>query len=497
MEPVVLYLLIPCLGTLLVLAESIRRRGETPWMRRAGKSSVGVLGLLFGVLGLLGIAGIVAAIMQSPGRHQPLLVVGTVVLSGCLLVTLVLLSARSAIRVGFSAEPDETVSSQAQASRRSGELQLTAWCLVLVPLLQLGFMGLFFMLPLLLGGVVQWTARRSRESHFLWTLALAVENDLPLDDEVEAFAVPLWRRHRRKYQELAGRLRDGRSLIDGLELGGVLSATIVAELRAAQAAGTLPQALRAVAARQTGSLLTNRFNASIAITSVYVWSILTTVFAVVTFLMYWIVPKFKAIFNDFGVELPAWTAQMMVFSDWFIDYFYLSMPLLSVPILTAIAATVVGVVGWGNLNFPLLMRWFPRWDAPGLLRGLAYAVYSGRPLSDTLEEMAEHQRRSDVTERLLRMRQSLDLGQPLPSVLAQEGYVRPVEAEALAASAKAGNLHWAMRTLAESMERTGWHRTQFWLEFLKPAAVLLVGCVVAFFVIAFFLPLVKLINELS
>jgi len=496
MEPFILYLLIPCLGTLVVLAEFLRQRGETPWVRRTSKLSVGVLGILLGVIGLLGVASILLYLMNE-AEFDSLIIFGTIVLSACLLVGLVLMTARNAVRVGFAKEPDESVSSLAKASHDSGELRLTAWCLVLVPFLQLGFMGLIIMLPLLLGGVVAWTSRRSRESHFLWTLALAVENDLPLDDEVEAFAIPLWRKHRKKYVDLAGRLRDGRSLIDGLELGGVLPATIVAELRAAQAAGTLPQALRAVAARQTGSLLTNRFNSSIAITAVYVWSILTTVFAVVSFIMYYIIPKYKAIFEDFGVELPAWTVQSIRLSDWLISYFYLSMPLLSLPIIAGIVATLVGVVGWGNLNYPLMMRWFPRWDAPGLLRGLAYAVHSQRPLSETLEEMAEHQRRSDVTERLQRMQQSLDLGQPLSTVLTQEGYVRPIEADALAAAARAGNLHWALRTLAESMERTGWHRTQFWLEFLKPAAVLMVGCVVAFFVIAFFLPLVKLINQLS
>ncbi|MEZ6146512.1 MAG: type II secretion system F family protein [Planctomycetaceae bacterium] len=407
------------------------------------------------------------------------------------------MTARNAVRVGLGDDPDESITAQAKASNDSSELRLTAWCLVLVPILQLGFVGPFYLFPLIWGGVAIWTGRRSRESHFLWTLALAVENDLPLDEEVEAFAIPLWRKKRKKYFDLAGRLRDGRSLIDALELGGVLPANIVAELRAAQAAGVLPQALRAIAARQTSSLLSNRFNGSIAMTAVYVWSVLTIVFLVVGFIMYWIVPKFKEIFNDFGVELPAWTVQAVTLSDWFVSYFYLSMPLLSLPIFASIAATIVGVSGWGNLNYPLLMRWFPRWDAPGLLRGLAYAVHASRPLTDTLEEMAEHQQRRDMTERLLRMRQMIELGQPLSSALAQEGYVRPIEANALAAAEEAGNLPWALRTLAESMERTGWHRTQFWLEFLKPAAVLTVGCVVAFFVIAFFLPLVKLINELT
>lgn len=497
MAPVLLYLLLPMLGLLLLAAESLRRYGERPWIRRISKRAVGGLGLTIGGLAVLGCTILVVEMLSLSWADESLFLVGSVVLACGLLLTVMLTTAYSAIRVGFSSDPDESVRSLAQASRRSSLLRLGAWCLVGTPLLQMGMIGPLMMLPLLLVGVGLWTARRSRESHFLWMLALAVENDLPLPDEVEAFAVPLWRRSRLRFERLADRMREGRSLIDGLELGGVLPASIVAELRAAQAAGTLPQALRAIAARETNSLLTNRFNGAIAVTSIYVWSVLTIVFVIVTFLMYWIVPKFKAIFNDFGVELPAWTRHMIEFADWFVNYFYLTMSLLSLPILAAIAATIVGVIGWGNLNYPLLMRWFPRWDAPGLLRGLAYAVASKRPLSDTIEEMAEHHRRSDVAERLLRMHQSLDLGDSLPRALLQEGYVRPVEADALTAAARAGNLHWGLRTLAESMERTGWHRTQFWLELLKPAAVLLLGIVVAYVVIGFFLPMVKLLNELS
>lgn len=213
--------------------------------------------------------------------------------------------------------------------------------------------------------------------------------------------------------------------------------------------------------------------------------------------MYWIVPKYKAIFNDFGYEFPTWTRQAFAVSDLFVEYFFLLMPLVSLPIFAGLAAVGVLIFGWGNLNFPLVMRWFPRWDAPGLLASLAYTVEASRPLPPALEDMAEHQRRSDLRERLVRMQQSTDVGRPLWTVLADEGFIRSAEAEVLAAAARAGNLPWAMRTLGESMQRTTRHRVQFWLEFIKPAAVVSVGCVVGFFVIAFFLPLVTIIQELT
>jgi type II secretory pathway component PulF len=111
--------------------------------------------------------------------------------------------------------------------------------------------------------------------------------------------------------------------------------------------------------------------------------------------------------------------------------------------------------------------------------------------------MAEYQRRSDLCERLQRMQQETALGQPIWTTLASEGFIRSAEAGALESAARAGNLNWALRTLAASMQRTGRQRVEFWLEFLKPAAIVAMGCVVGFYVIAFFLPLVKLIGALS
>ncbi|MGE4002930.1 MAG: type II secretion system F family protein, partial [Planctomycetaceae bacterium] len=282
-----------------------------------------------------------------------------------------------------------------------------------------------------------------------------------------------------------------------LELGGVLPNSTVAEFRAAQAAGTLPQALRNTAATATNSLLHNRLDSSLAVTAVYVWIMLVMVFNVVAFMMYWIIPKFKDIFNDFGVELPRWTVQAISLSDGLVSNMLLVMPLINLPILAGLTAVIVGTVGWGNLNFPLLMRWFPRWDAPGLLRSLSYTVESGRPIPESLEVMAEHARRVDLRERFARMQQATERGEPVWSALAVEGFLRGPEAAALEAAARTGNLHWALRTLADSMQRTTGHRAQFWLEILKPAVVVAVGCLVAFFVIAFFLPLVKLIQDLT
>ena len=345
------------------------------------------------------------------------------------------------------------------------ELRLACAAITLVPLvlLLLGMFGLFIGVVIVFWGVAARSLRLSRESQFLWTLALAVKQNLPLADEVDAFAESLPSRKRGAYYGLSNRLRDGRSLGEALELtSGVLSRPIATELRTAEDSGTLPSVLTDIAARLTSTLSRSQFDSSFAIAILYGWVLLTIEGLIIGFVMYWIIPKYKEIFEDFGVELPRLTVSAINASDLFVGYFYLLISMLEVPILVALALALVYCIGWGNLNYPLLMRWFPRRDAPPLLRSLSHAVETGQPLKEIVEDMAHRHLRSDMRQRLLRISRALELGQPLRDPLCNEGFIRAKEADALAAAQRAGNLPWGLRTLADSMEATSRHRAQFW-----------------------------------
>src|SRR3954470_6401946 len=56
---------------------------------------------------------------------------------------------------------------------------------------------------------------------------------------------------------------------------------------------------------------------------VYPVAVITVATCIVGFIMYWIIPKFKEIFNDFGVELPAITKVLIEMSDWVVSYWFL------------------------------------------------------------------------------------------------------------------------------------------------------------------------------
>lgn len=488
---------VPFLGVLLYVAEHVRRTGETPQARAIARSGVLICGAMLAVAGLLTLASTVLWIFGGVlDRSIPLAIVTflTRVTAGVLM----LWAARCAWRVFHLPSGADESASESLRERTSEQLRLAATSLILVPLLLLGVLGVLCALPVVLWGVVYRTTRQARQAQFLWTMALAVRQDLPLAEEVDVFAEPLWSQQKKAYHALSSRLRDGRSLGDALEMSeGILPRPVASEIRMAEEAGRLPDVLKDLATTATSSLSRSRFNGSLAVTLLYSWALLATFLLVVSFIMYFIIPKFKAIFNDFGIELPPMTISAIEASDAFTSHFLIVMPIVALPVFAALAAAVVYFFNWGNLNVPLLMRWFPRWDAPSLLRTLSHAVWAEQPLPDLVRDMSHRHLRSDLRLRLARMSDALERGEALWEPLRDEGFIRPVEADALAAAQRADNLPWAMRTLADSMDRNVQHRTQFWLEIAKPAVVLGIGLIVGWFVIAMFLPLVHLISQLS
>ena len=104
------------------------------------------------------------------------------------------------------------------------------------------------------------SARRAKQGHLLWLLAIAVRRKQPLPPLLESFgkslsgnqAFSIWRfvgflrrsRFRTHIHTLADRLRDGLSLPDALsDASGLLPRTTLATIRAGHESGCLPESL--------------------------------------------------------------------------------------------------------------------------------------------------------------------------------------------------------------------------------------------------------------
>ncbi len=81
--------------------------------------------------------------------------------------------------------------------------------------------------------------------------------------------------------------------------------------------------------------------------------------------------------------------------------------------------------------------------------------------------------------------------------LARNGRLGEADLAVLLSAQRLGNLPWAMREMADSNRRRLVYRAQILLQFLFPMVILIYAALVLWFVTAYFLPLVKLIQVLT
>ena len=491
LEAFLVILVIPTLGGSLLLAEWQSRSALSRRDRR--RSRIAVLVLAIALLPVA--AALIAFAAWRFWQADALQSVFSVIQA--LLLCVLLLAAWSAVRLSLLGEElDLPVREAARRNRYADQMRLSSWLLVCFPLLWLVTAAVVIVAPLLYLVAIWSTAVRGRQGRLLWLLTIAVENDMPLADELDAFALEFYGPRQQRLRALADRLRDGSSLADGLEVDGkLLPVADVLAIRAGEETGTLPAALRNAALRHADVMRHMHLDGSLAALASYYWLVIAVLFVLMGGLMYWIVPKFKVIFEDFGVPLPEVTKVAIELADHIATYFWLIIPAVSLPMSLLFLLSYMYLVGWGNLNWPLVMRWFPRRDAPGILRGLAVATASGRPLSPVVGTMAERHPRRDLGERLQRIGLSLDAGEAPWASLREEGFLSAREAEAVNAAARARHLPFALHSLADSIDRIRRQRLLWLIELVNPLVVLALGAFVALYCLAFFLPLVQIINS--
>lgn len=341
-------------------------------------------------------------------------------------------------------------------------------------------------------------ARIIRQAQLLWLLAVAVEKQLPLADEVEAYADDSRGRWRYKLLQLAELLRSGASLPVALDrVRGLLSPNALLAVRVGAASGTLAKTLRVAADAFTTRKATTAGspNSILLYTFVLFW----VMAAIVSFIMIYIIPKFKKIFEDFGTELPSLTILVIDLSDTVVTYSLLLVPLMLF-LMWMVAVCHVALVTRQVPRagpFGLLGALLPRLFVPDILRMLVVIVEAGRPLPGAFTTLSTAHPNKAMRRRLGRIADRLLDGSDTWRVLAHDGLLTNREAAVLDSAQRVGNLPWALGEMANAISRRLNFRWGVLLELVRPVLILGLASMIAFIVVGMFLPLVKLIHDLS
>jgi len=331
--------------------------------------------------------------------------------------------------------------------------------------------------------------RMAQQAELLWVLSTAVRGQRSIPDELEAYASAAWGRRRQCLRELAARIRSGASPTELAVPQELLSRTAAMEILSGLQSGRLEECLRSAAIRQTRELTENSANSKTQMILIYPAVVMVTAILIGAYLFYSVVPKLRRIFDDFGAPLPPITTSFFQLANSPVSTLMLGALLVYLPIMLAILIGVAEFFGWRRVMQTILGSIWTRPYSADLLRFLSNTIASGRPLDESL---------AGVTQpRISAIRAGLARGESCWILLKQYGYLTAGEVELLQAAERVGNLPFTLRAIADGIERRWSYRLSAVLEVLGPAMILAVATVVAYFALAFFLPLTQLINAVK
>ncbi|SFI09740.1 type II secretion system F family protein [Planctomicrobium piriforme] len=447
--------------------------------------------------------GLVSAIAKTePGPFKYELTIPTAIFSTLvrlLVVTVVIFTGRSAILVSRERDRAEpTVADITSEERHRRSLLLGICAVVALPLLAIssGFLLIVWSI-----GCVEYAFSalviRGRECRLLWTLAMAARFQRPFEEEVAGLARSESTRQKSRLERAANELHGGSSLSQALQrVPGLLPNEATAAIQAAEATGQLNAVLLSLATRQSQSIRMFGWDNELNNLALYCLGMMVIFASVIAYIMLKIIPKYKAIFNDFGVELPEVTVVLITISDAVVSYWFLFFPLVTLPLIAVFQFLFLGV-GHGSLTSWLAVDLWPRLKAPALLRSLSAAVAGNTSTIAVVQNLSEASSNAAQSRRYQRLAILLSQGMPLGNALQVEKIVTQRESLALDQSESRGHLTWALDAIATRIEQARLNRVRMTTEFLRPLIVLSIGGVVLFFCLAMFAPLIKLLNDLS
>jgi protein transport protein HofC len=341
-------------------------------------------------------------------------------------------------------------------------------------------------------------ARASRQAALLSVLAIATEKKLALVPMLDAFADDSRFGWRHSVRDLSDMLQSGASLPDALEaVPGLLPPEAVLAARVGAESGTVGAALRLAAKK----LAPRREMVMSSPGSVVLYLVFLTLimFQIISGIMIYIVPKFQKIFADFGTELPVLTQTIIEASDFVATFGILFIPVVFAAMWFAVVYAAAAGRGAMPLTgpFKILLQMVPRIATGDILRNLSVVVAAGRPLAGALTTMAGFHPTPSIRRRIAAVADDVDQGHDCWKSLNEAGLIKRREAALLASAERVGNLDWALRQLATSIDSRIEFRFNMLVEFISPALLLFYGMIVATVVVGMFMPLIKLLNDLS
>ena len=222
---------------------------------------------------------------------------------------------------------------------------------------------------------------------------------------------------------------------------------------------------------------------------------------IVGFIMYSIIPKFKKIFEGFGVELPDITKLLISCSDAVVNYWYLgpAIPIGFWLMIKIIKKNKTGeyIVDFLSLKIPLLGNILQKSTVARIMRTLGTLIASGVPILEALTIARDTAGNAVFKRAFDNIYAAIREGESIAQPLKEARIVDDLVVNMIDVGEETGALDVMMYKIADVYDEEVNVLVDGLVKLIEPLLVVFLGLVVGFIVIALFMPLIKLLNDLS
>lgn len=234
---------------------------------------------------------------------------------------------------------------------------------------------------------------------------------------------------------------------------------------------------------------------------IYPCAVITVAVVIVGFIMYSIIPKFKAIFADFGVELPGVTLLLISISDAVVQYWFLgpAIPVGVILLMKIIRRNKTGayILDRIFLRIPIMGQILSKATVARTARTLGTLIASGVPILEAIS-IARDTAGNEVFKKAFdHIHQSIREGESMHVPLKETRIVDDLVVNMVDVGEETGALDNMLYKVADVYDEEVNVLVESLVSLLEPIMVIVLGLAVGFIVIALFLPLVKLLQSLS
>jgi MSHA biogenesis protein MshG len=304
---------------------------------------------------------------------------------------------------------------------------------------------------------------------------------------------------REKLEEILRDLEGGRDLAGSLARHPTIFPPLyVSIIRVGEETGTLEASFRRLAEYlQQDQDMQDRLKAALRYPAI----VMCVIAAAIAVLTMFVIPKFEPLFRQLGNNIPWPTLAIMSVSTFAQHYWYVVVGALVAAVVAfrRYVRTEAGRFRWDafKLRIPVIGKLVHEGSLARIARSLSISMTAGMPVIQTLKIIAQAAGNQYMAERVNRLREGVERGDPVSRAAASVGMFPPLVLQMLAVGEETGDISALLDEVAGFYEREVDYALKNLSAAIEPFLIIAVGGIVCILALGVMLPMWEMISRVQ